>query len=170
MRIVVGRIGRAQGVRGEVAVQVRTDDPDVRFASGSSLFTSQEGGSTITVRSSRWHSGRLIVAFDGVSDRTAAASLVGTMLYRDEADAVAEPEAWYDHELIGCTVRTQRGVVGAVTDVVHLPAQDMLAVELSDGAVRLVPLVAELVPGIDVAQRMITVADLPGLLFDVEQG
>lgn len=169
MRVVVGRIGRAHGVRGEVAVHVRTDDPDVRFASGSSLFTADDGGPAITVRSSRWQSGRLIVAFQGVSDRTGAEALSGTMLYRDDADAVAEPEAWYDHELIGCTVRTEHGVVGVVADVVHLPAQDMLAVELSDGTVRLVPLVAELVPEIDVAQRAVTVADRPGLLFDVDE-
>lgn len=170
MRIVVGRIGRAQGVRGEVAVQIRTDDPDVRFASGSSLYVSEDGAAVMTVLRSRWQSGRLIVAFEGVADRTAAESLAGTVLYRDADDAVDEVDAWYDHDLIGCQVKSGGAAVGTVADVVHLPSQDMLSVRLQDGAVRLVPLVAELVPDIDVANRVVTVNDLPGLLFDIDGG
>lgn len=166
MRVVVGRVGRAHGVRGEVAVDVRTDDPDVRFAPGSVLFTAAEGPSALTVQASRWHSGRLMVAFAGARDRDDAQALSGVVLYRDEDDRVAEPQAWYDYDLIGCAVRTEAGVVGSVVDVMHPPAQDLLVVELSDGSTRLVPLVEQIVPEVDVEARAITVADRPGLLFD----
>jgi 16S rRNA processing protein RimM len=166
VRLVVGRIGRAHGVRGDVAVEVRTDDPDARFAPGSRLFTAEEGERALTVERSRWHSGRLLVAFSGVADRTAAEALRGQLLYRADADALSEPDAWYDHDLIGCVVRTAAGPVGEVADVVHLPAQDLLSVRLEDGTTRLVPLVAELVPSVDLAARTVQVADVPGLLRD----
>lgn len=166
MRIAVGRIGRAHGVRGDVTLDVRTDDPDVRFAPGSQLFTGESGTGSLVVARARWHSGRLLVGFEGVADRNAAEAIRGTVLYRDDQDRVEEDDAWYDHDLIGCTVRTAGGLVGEVVDVVHLPAQDLLSVRMSDGASRLVPLVAELVPEVDLAARTVTVADVPGLLDD----
>ena len=167
MRILVGRVGRAHGLRGDVSIDVRTDDPDERFAAGAVLFTGESGAATLKVDRSRWHSGRLLVCFDGATDREAAQSLRGRYLYRDADDRIAEPQAWYDVDLIGCLVRTRAGQVGTVADVIHLPTQDLLSVTLTDGTTRLVPLVQDLVPEVDVAARQITVADLPGLLFDV---
>lgn len=166
MRIVVGRLGRAHGVRGEVAVEVRTDDPELRFAPGSRLFTAEDGDHHLVVSRARWHSGRLLVAFDGVADRTAAERLRGCLLYRDAADEVVEDDAWYDYQLVGCAVLVGGAEMGTVTEVLHLPAQDCLAVELVGGEVRLVPLVAEIVLDVDPRSRRITVADLPGLLSD----
>ena len=168
MRVIVGRVGRAHGVRGEVAVVLHTDDPQVRFAAGSSLFTGESGSGRLSVADSRWHSGRLLVRFEGVGDRTAAEALAGTLLYREDSDRVEEAGAWYDHDLIGCQVQCAGAVVGTVVDVLHLPAQDTLEVEVAGGGVRLVPLVAALVPTIDVAAGRIVVADIPGLLFDAD--
>lgn len=167
MRIVVGRVGRAHGVRGDVGVEVRTDDPDVRFAAGSVLFTAEDGPTTVTVERSRWHSGRLLVGFAGVSDRTAAEDLRGLLLYRLDADRVEEEGAWYDHDLIGCAVRSGGEIVGEVEDVGHPPAQDLLHIRLATGQLRLVPLVRELVPEVDIDARIITVEDRPGLLADL---
>lgn len=167
MRIVVGRVGRAHGVRGDVAVDVRTDDPHVRFAAGARLFLDAEGERTLTVERSRWHSGRLLVAFEGVGDRTAAEALRGTVLYRADDDRIVEDDAWYDHDLIGCAVRSDSVTVGEVIDVVHLPAQDLLSVRCADGAIRLVPLVADLVPTVDPVARVVEVVDRPGLLTDL---
>jgi len=170
VRVLVGRVGKAHGVRGEVTVEVRTDDPEVRFAPGAQLATSEDGRRALTVERSRWHSGRLLVAFAGTTDRTTAELLRGTLLYRDAEDRVAEPDAWYDHDLVGCSVRTEQGIVGTVSDVVHLPAQDLLAVRLTGGTTRLVPLVAELVPSVDLEAREVLVADRPGLLAEPSPG
>ncbi len=169
MRFLVGRVGRAHGVRGDVAVQPRTDDPEIRFAPGSVLLTSQDGAGTLTVSDSRWHSGRLLVQFAGIADRAAAEALRGLALFREPEDAVPEPEAWYDHELVGCSVHTDQGLVGEVVDVVHLPLQDLLAVRLTDGPTRLVPLVVELVTEVDTAAGRIHVADRPGLLSEADE-
>src|SRR6202044_582475 len=84
MRVIVGRIGRPHGIRGEVVVAVRTDEPDLRFAPNASLDA--EGHGTLTVASRRWHSGQLLVAFEGIADRTAAAGLTTTWLSVDTAE------------------------------------------------------------------------------------
>src|SRR5260370_6249248 len=80
MQLVVGRVGRPHGIRGEVTVQVRTDEPDLRFAAGSVLSTEPAARGPLTVGSSRWHSGRLLVSFAGSADRRHAGSVTGPLL------------------------------------------------------------------------------------------
>ena len=80
MQLVVGRVGRPHGIRGELTVQVHTDDPDLRFAAGSVLATEPAVRGPLTVSSSRWHSGRLLVTFAGYNDRGSAEDLRGTTL------------------------------------------------------------------------------------------
>jgi len=89
VQLVVGRIAKAHGIGGEVAVEVRTDAPDDRFAPGTSLLTEPGERGPLTVRRTRWHSGRLLVVFDEVADRTAAEALRGTLLV---ADSTTSPQ------------------------------------------------------------------------------
>jgi 16S rRNA processing protein RimM len=166
--VIVGRIGRAHGIRGEVGVEVRTDEPERRFATGERLFTETEPVRTLTVTQTRWHSGRLLVKFAEVPDRTAAESL-GNVVVQAEVPADErpdDPEEFYDRDLIGLAVRTPDGAaVGEVASVVHLPAQDLLEVRRGDGRTVLVPLVAELVPAIELGpDGHVVVDDRPGLL------
>lgn len=166
-QLVVGRIGRAHGVRGEVGVEVRTDDPDARFATGASLLTDPPERGPLRVDATRWHSGRLLVNFAGVADRTAAEALRGVLLLVDidESERPADPDEFYDHQLIGLRVVSTAGdEVGEVTEVLHLPAQDVLAIKRVDGAEILVPFVRELVPIVDLDARQVAVEPLPGLL------
>jgi 16S rRNA processing protein RimM len=86
VQLVVGRIGRAHGIRGEVFVDVRTDDPDTRFAAGSVLATDPADAGPLTVDRFRWHSGKLVVGFAGYADRTAAEGLRGVRLVIDSDD------------------------------------------------------------------------------------
>ena len=163
MLVVIGRIGRAHGIRGELNVEIRTDEPERRFAPGSSIIC---GGRTLTVESSRHHSGRLIVAFDGVPDRTAAEHLHGSILEAevDETERPDDPDEFYDHQLVGLRVhRPDDTVVGTVTSVVHLPEQDTLVVD-ADGREVLIPFVTALVPTVEVAEGYVRLADVAGLL------
>ena len=163
MLVVVGRIGRAHGIRGELNVEIRTDEPDRRFAPGSTVICK---GRALTVEASRHHSGRLLVSFRGVSDRTAAEQLHGGILEAeiDEAESPDDPEEFYDHQLVGLQARgADDAVVGTVTSVVHLPHQDTLVVE-ADGREVLVPFVSALVPTVDVTEGYVRLADVPGLL------
>ena len=163
MRVVVGRIGRAHGIRGDVAVDIRTDEPERRFAPGSSLVC---GDRTVVVTASRRHQGRLLVTLEGIADRTAAEGLHGRLLEVDvdPDDVPAEDDEFYDHQVVGLTVLDHAGArVGTVTDVLHLPAQDTLAVD-ADGREVLVPFVEALVPDVDLDAGTLTLADVPGLL------
>ena len=164
--VIVGVVGRAHGIRGEVRVQARTDSPEARFAVGAVVRA--EDGRSFTVAASRWQSGALVVALDGVADRSAAEALTGTVLWADapEAPGPGDPDEFHDTALIGLEARDRSGAsVGRVERVLHLPAQDVLVIGTPRGE-RLVPFVAELVPVVDVAAGYLGVADLPGLLDD----
>ena len=166
--LVVGRIGRPQGIRGEVTVQVRTDDPDARFAVGSVLLTDPPGRGPLTVTSARNQNGRLILGFEGVADRNAAELLRETLLQVDAA-TLPPPEdedEFHDHVLRGMAVRLVDGApLGEVADVLHLPHGDVLVVRRSDnGAEVLVPFVRAMVPEVDVAARVLLLDPPQGLL------
>src|ERR1700722_9610550 len=131
MQLVVGRITRPHGVHGEVSVEVRTDEPDRRFAVGRVLPTDPAAAGPLTVDSLRWHSGRLLIQFAGVTDRNQAEELRGTWLTLDSAEAgpSGDPDEFHDAELIGLAVVTTTGQpVGRVTDVRHF-GQDLLVIE-----------------------------------------
>jgi 16S rRNA processing protein RimM len=173
MQLVVGRVGRPHGIRGELTVQVHTDDPDLRFAAGSVLATEPAVRGPLTVSSSRWHSGRLLVRFDGCTDRSQAEELRGTFLVMDSAEVgpSPDPEEFRDHELIGLSVSTLPGEpVGVVADVLH-QGQDLLVIEpAAGGEPILVPFVAAIVPEVDVAAGRLVIDPPPGLLDLGETG
>ncbi len=169
MQLVVGRVGRPHGLRGEVTVEVRTDDPDQRFVAGSSLDTIPPERGPLTVAAARWHSGRLLVRFAGYEDRGAADALRETMLAIDSGQLtpLTDPEEYYDHDLIGMHVVTVAGEpVGTVADVLH-HGQDTLVVDGAGpraGAEILVPFVAPIVPDVDMAAGRLVIDPPPGLL------
>jgi 16S rRNA processing protein RimM len=161
--VVVGRIGRPQGIKGEVTVEVRTDDPASRFADGATLLT--DTGS-LTVAHARDHSGKLVVLFDGVHDRTGAEQLRGTVLRVDARTlpALADEDEYYDSQLVGLQAELpDGGLLGPVTDVLHLPHGDVLVVAGADREL-LVPFVRAMVPTVDLEGRRLVVDPPPGLL------
>jgi 16S rRNA processing protein RimM len=168
--LVVGRIGRPHGLKGEVSVEPRTDEPERRFANGSVLRTRRQrpGASTepLTVIDHRRHSGRLLMTFEEITDRDAAEEARGTLLVVpvDPTETPEDPEEFYDHQLVGLTVEDADGVtLGTVTGVEHTGGQDLLHIEV-DGVDVLFPFVSALVPVVDVAAGRIVVDDRPGLL------
>ncbi|HEY7100167.1 MAG TPA: ribosome maturation factor RimM [Mycobacteriales bacterium] len=169
MDLVVGRIGKPHGVRGEVTVDVRTDDPDARFATGSSLRTEPVERGPLTVTSAHPRSGGLVLAFDGVESREAAEALRGTVLVVDSAELpeIEDADEWYDHQIVGLAAVDPAGAaLGEVADVVHAPAADLLVVRDADGREHLVPFVRALVPAVDVPGGRVVV-DPPEGLFDL---
>jgi len=166
--LVVGRLGRAHGVRGDIAVDVRTDAPELRFAVGAVLRTLPAERGPLTVASSRQHSGRFLVHFVGVEDRDAAESLAGTTLVIPVSEVgSAGRDAWWDHELVGLRVEAASGdLFGVVSDVIHAPAQDLLSITLPDGREALLPFVSALVPRVDVPGGRL-IADPPAGWADV---
>ena len=161
--VVVGRIGPAHGLRGEVFVEPRTDEPGRRFAAGSRLGTPS---GTLTVAGSRTHSGRLVVRFEELADRTAAEAARGTELTVaiEAGETPEDPEEFYDHQLVGLRVETTAGeAVGELERVEHNSAQDLLVIRTPERQV-LFPFVTALVPEVDVPGGRIVIDDRPGLL------
>lgn len=172
IELVVGRIGKPHGLRGEVTLDVRTDEPERRFAPGAVLRAkpAQIGASTlrsVTVESFRWHSSRLLVTFVEIQGRTEAEAARGILLHADVdlAETPEHPDEFYDHQLIGLAAYDEQGVLlGEVTALVHGGAQDLLTIRTPDGRDTLVPFVKALVPEVDLAARRVVVADRPGLV------
>ena len=169
MQLVVGRISKAHGIHGELSVDVRTDEVEQRFAPGLCLDTDPPERGPLTIERIRPHGDRLLVAFAGVVDRTGAEALRGTLLVADSSTSppLDDPEEWWDHDLIGMSVETTAGEqLGRITDVLHLPAQDVLAVQREAGGELLIPFVAAIVPTVDIAGGRVLVEPPPGLLDD----
>ena len=174
----VCRIGRAQGLKGEVTVQVFTDEPERRFAVGNPLVA--EDGRTFIVERSRTFKQRWILRFEGISDRTGAESLRNVVLCTppDPTQDMKTEEAWYPKDLIGLEVRMADGndlgvedgmLVGHVSDVLAGSAQSLLEVTLTgdpakEGESALIPFVRQLVPDVDVDRHLVTINPPPGLI------
>jgi 16S rRNA processing protein RimM len=172
VQLVVGRIGRAHGIKGEVSVELRTDEPELRLAPGAVLATEPAAVGPLTIATGRVHSGRLMLRFEGVSDRSGAEALRNTLLIAevDPEETPEDPEEFYDHQLIDLDVVTVDGrEVGRISEISHLPYQDLLVVRRPGGGEVLIPFVGEIVPEIDLEEQRVVIDPPPGLL-DEPQG
>ncbi|WP_033824616.1 ribosome maturation factor RimM [Kitasatospora sp. MBT63] len=171
MQLVVGKIGRAHGIKGDVSVEVRTDEPELRLGPGAVLLTDPASAGPLTVESGKVHSGRLLLRFAGVKDRNGAEALRGTVLIAevDPEETPDDPEEYYDHQLIGLDVVLTDGTpVGEITEVIHLPYQDLLTVTKADGTEVLVPFVTRIVPTIDLENQRAVIDPPAGLIDPIE--
>ena len=169
MDVVVGRVAKAHGITGELAVDVRTDSPEMRFALGSALVAKLRDGTTrtLTVAAARNHSGRLLVRFDEVLTRDVAESLRGTLLLgsTDDLPPIDDPDEFYDHELEGLVVEMPDGSkVGTVKEIAHGAGGELLVVNREGGGELLVPFVRQIVPTVDVKAGRVVIDPPEGLL------
>jgi 16S rRNA processing protein RimM len=164
--VVVGRVGPARGVKGEVFVQPFTDAPEERFAAGSVLLTEPAGRSPLTVESANFAGPKLVVHFAGVDDRNAAEALRGTELRipASERPELDDPDEFYTSDLIGLAARTVQGAdLGPIADVIEIAGADYLVLTV-EGAERLVPFVAAIVPTVDISGGFVLIDPPEGLL------
>lgn len=169
MQLVVARIGRAHGIKGEVTVEVRTDEPELRLGPGAVLATDPASVGPLTIETGRVHSGRLLLRFQGVHDRNGAEALRNTLLIADvdPEKRPEDPDEYYDHQLMDLDVVTVDGTeVGRITEISHLPTQDLFVVERPDGTEVYVPFVEEIVTEIDLAEQRAVIDPPPGLIDD----
>ncbi|MCB7137679.1 ribosome maturation factor RimM [Cellulosimicrobium marinum] len=164
MQLTVARVGKAHGLRGEVSLDLRTDDPTTRLAVGTVLPTEPVSAGPLTVATVRVHQGRWLVRFDGVADRTAAEALRGVELVVDVEES-DEEDAWYAHELAGLRAESVDGEpLGEVEGLQEAPAHDLLVLREPGGTRTLVPFVRAIVPVVDVPGGRV-VLDPPGGLL-----
>jgi 16S rRNA processing protein RimM len=169
MLLIVGQVVRPHGIRGEVVVEVRTDEPQQRYSVGSVLRTEPTEAGPLTVVDARPHQGRLLVTFEGIADRDVADTLRGVLLCVDSSDVPPsdDPDEFSDHELVGLRAETPAGDdLGEVVRIEHAPASDLLVLRRPDGGSALVPFIKAFVPDVDVASRRIVLTPPDGL-FDL---
>jgi 16S rRNA processing protein RimM len=176
MELLVGRIVKAHGISGEMVVEIRTDDPASRFASGSTLRVKGSPTSRLSdpersyaVVHAREHGGRLLVRLAGVNDRDAADALRGSVFVIDSDDLppIDEPDTYYDHQLEGLRVKTTSGLeIGVVAEVLHTAAAELLAVQRASGQgdELLVPFVSAIVTSVSLDHGTIEIDPPEGLL------
>jgi 16S rRNA processing protein RimM len=159
--LAVGRVSSAHGVRGEVSVHKLTEVEE-RFAPGSTLQL--EDGRTLTVASTRPHQRSLLVKFEQVADRTDAEALRGQVLLVPADQSPSPPEgSFWIHQVVGLEVVTEGGrSLGRIVEVQANPANDLWVTEYGT----LVPAVREVVTGVDLEARRVTIRELPGLEGD----
>ncbi|GAA1913719.1 ribosome maturation factor RimM [Microbacterium aoyamense] len=169
----VGRLVKAHGLKGAFKLELYTDDPEGRFAPGTTFTlqvpeSSPWHGKPLTVREFRWMNSHPVAFFEGVDDRNTAEELIRAILWidQDSADAPAEEDAWYDHQLVGLDVVRDGASVGRVIRVDHLPSQDLLIVKTAGDEV-LVPFVKAIVPEVDIAAGRVIVTPPPGLFEEL---
>lgn len=165
----VGRLLKAHGLKGAIKVEMYTDDPAARFVPGS-VYTlqvpdeSEWFGKTLTLIELKWYNDSPVAFFEGITDRNASESLIKAILWIDEDtdSRPAEEDAWYDHQLIGLTVRRDGVAVGTIARVDHMPAQDLLIVDTANGEV-MIPFVKAIVSSVDIAAGTMDVTPPIGL-------
>jgi 16S rRNA processing protein RimM len=167
--VVVGRVVKAHGIRGELSVDVHTDEPDLRFATDAVLRARLRDGAVrpLTVAAARPHGERLLVRFAEVLTRDVAETLRGALLLVDTADLPPSenPDEFYDHELEGLTAHLPDGTeAGTVLEVVHGPGGDLLVLALPEGREVLIPFARAIVPEVDLAGKRVVIDPPEGLL------
>jgi len=166
--VVVARIGKPHGLKGEVTVRVHTDAPDDRFVLGTTFVTDPASNGPLTLRTHRVHNGIHLLSFEQAADRTAAEALRGTRLLVS-ADDTEEDDAWYAEDLVGLDVVDPDGhQLGTVVELHDRPVQDLLEVRLTNGRTGYVPFVEQIVPVVDVEAGHVVVDAPPGL-FDLTE-
>ncbi|MFF3768722.1 ribosome maturation factor RimM [Streptomyces sp. NPDC002232] len=169
MQLVVARVGRAHGIRGEVTVEVRTDEPELRLGPGAVLLTDPASAGPLTIESGKVHSGKLLLRFEGVRDRNAAEALRNTLLIAevDPEELPEEEDEYYDHQLMDLDVVLADGTeIGRITEISHLPSQDLFIVERPDGTELMIPFVSSIVTEIDLEEQRAVIDPPPGLIDD----
>jgi 16S rRNA processing protein RimM len=160
--VAVGRITRAHGVQGELAVLVISEVPG-RFADGETVWL--EDGRTLTVESSRPHKDRLLVRFREVQTREQAEALQRALLVVPESLSPELPEgSWWDHRIVGCAIETDTGrALGTVHDVIHTAANDVWSAVDDEGTETLIPVLRDVILDVDMGAKRIVVREIPGL-------
>jgi 16S rRNA processing protein RimM len=172
VELTIGRVVKAHGVTGEVVVEVRTDDPEARFAPGAVLRAKASGRGehsyhSYVVEAVRAHGSRMLMRLAGVADRDAAEALRGNVFVIDSKDLppIDEPDTYYDHQLEGLSVRTTAGRdIGSVAEVLHTAGGELLAVNRGEAGELLVPFVTAIVTSVSLADRIVEIDPPDGLL------
>lgn len=175
MKLLTAILGSAQGLRGEIKVDIRTDNPKERFAKGNKIQTDNKDFPQLTIRGFRKSNDKFYLSFVEITDRTMAEKMCFTKLYVDSDEIEVEEDSFYPHEVVGLEVYdTKNNFLGVIKDMLVGKAQDLLVVEpkeleFCEEALEevLVPFVYEIVLEVNLEDNYVLL-DPPGGLFPKE--
>jgi len=165
--VVIARIVKARGIRGEVACDIETDFPERFETLGETIALMPDGSRLALTLEDHWfHKGRVILKFEGYDSMTAAERLVGGLVVISESDTLPlEEDEFYEYDIIGSQAVTSEGrVIGEVTGLMRTGGHDILVVRGEDKREHLVPFVDDICSDVDVKSKRITVDPPEGLL------
>jgi 16S rRNA processing protein RimM len=170
MRICVGQILGAHGVRGLVKLASFTDDPEAIVHYGD--LTDEAGGRTFAIELAGANKGHWIARIVTVDDRDAAQALAGTRLFVDRAKLPPpEEDEFYHADLIGLRAELPDGsALGTVTAIHNFGAGDIIEIALPSGKRPLLPFDRQTVPEINPASGRLVIDPPPGLLDETQIG
>lgn len=164
--MAVGLLTSAHGLRGEIKVELHTDFPE-RFAPGVELYLGEQL-EKVTIQSARPHQGQVLLQFQGLESREDADTLRGLWAFIPDEQAVElEEDTYFVHDIIGLSVQTADGqLLGTVEDVLFTGANDVYIVKTADEPSReiLLPAIGDVIKQVDLAQGIMVVELLPGLI------
>ena len=165
--VVIARIVKARGIKGEVACDILSDFPE-RFESRDPVTLSLPGGKRLrlTIENNWFHKGRVVLKFEGYDTMSAAEKLVGaSVLIAESAQPPLETGEFYEHEIVGSRVTSPGGrLVGQVARLMRTGGTDLLVVEGADGREHLIPFTDEICTDVDVKAKVISITPPAGLL------
>ncbi|MGV9182198.1 ribosome maturation factor RimM [Arcanobacterium canis] len=169
MQLNVAIVGPAHGLKGEVKLDVRTDNPQHRLAPGAQLVTDPADVGPLTIERTREYKGVTYAKFVEVASREQAEAIRGAKLVIDSETDEREENAWFPHQLKGLEALDPDGYeLGIVIDVEFHPAQDLLIVREPDGAIARVPFVSQIVTEVDLDDHCVVIDAPPGLFSEEE--
>lgn len=157
----VGKIVTTHGIKGEVKVQVITDNIS-RFEKGNCLYIG-ENKEKIIVDSYRIQKNMVLLAFNGITNINDVLKYVDKMLYVDVDEIRDDEEIYYD-DLIDCVVKVDEEEIGTVIDVIEVPQGEILKIQKNNGKIALVPYVDEFIIDVDIENKVILIDPIEGLL------
>lgn len=164
--LVVGRLLKPHGLKGELVMKIFTDFPE-RLVQGVIVFVGEQH-TPHTIRGARSHKDSLLLQFEGIYDRTAAEHLKKQWVrVRKDDRPELPPGEYYHHELIGLTVVSEEGqTLGVVREIITTGANDVLIVKHAEEKEHLIPTTIEVLVNVDHQVGKIIIKIIPGLLSE----
>jgi len=165
--IVIARIVKARGIRGEVNCVIQTDFPE-RFSSLESVtvWLPNDARLKLKIEDAWFHNDRVILKFEGYDTMTAAQELTGGRLVIADSDLeLLDDGQFFEHQVIGSDVITSTGrSIGRVKRVMRTGGTDVLVLQAEGGVERMIPFADEICTEVDVSAKRITIEPPDGLL------
>ncbi len=164
--VVIGRLRKPHGLRGEMLLEVLTDYPEARFYPGAVIYIGPRR-LPLTIREVKPHRDGLLLAFEGYPDRSSVEPLRNqwVTIEAEEVIPAQEEDAYYDFEVLGAQVETEEGrVLGRLVEIIETAGNDVFVVQPAQGPEILLPVTQEVIRHLDPERRVIIVHLLPGLI------